>query len=204
MKVFKIVIQALILLVALIAVIGWVLPRKTTIERAIDVNTPVDPVYKILITPTESIKWSPWAKIDPEGTQWTFEGPDAGEGAIMKWASDHSKVGSGTQTWQTCIHNKEVITKLEFDAFKDPSYATFIFDEFDGYTEVTWQFEVDYGSNPFMHYFTFLTESHMGPIFEEGLLNLKEYIESKHIHEEELDIELQGDALVDSLSHLEQ
>lgn len=203
MKVLKIAVQAIVLLGVLLAGIGWILPSKKTIERAIDINTPVAPIYQILITSQETNNWSPWAQIDPENTDYTFEGPIAGEGAIMKWSSSNSDVGAGVQIWQTCIHNKEIVCKIEFEGAPEPFYATFFFDEFDGYTEVTWQLVADYGSNPFMHYMTLFTETVIGPKYEKGLRNLKKYMESKHLHEEELDIEIKGDALVDSLSHLE-
>ncbi|WP_109830005.1 SRPBCC family protein [Reichenbachiella versicolor] len=204
MKALKIVIQAVVLLGVLLAVIGWILPSKAIVERAIDINTPTDPIYKMLITPSENLNWSPWAKIDPEGTTWTYEGPSAGEGAILKWSSDHKEVGSGQQTWQTCIHNKEIINKIEFEGYAEPSYATFLFDEFDGYTEVTWQFEVNFGANPFAHYGYLFIEPELGPIFEKGLRNMKKYLEAQHLGEEELDFELEGDALVDSLQHLQE
>ncbi|MFY0625973.1 MAG: SRPBCC family protein [Reichenbachiella sp.] len=203
MKILKRVIQVIVALGILLAGCGWMISSSTQMDRAIDINTPAGPIYDILITPKEMDKWSPWDKIDPENTTYKYEGKSKGEGAVRKWASDHSDVGVGTQTWIECIHNKEVKTKIEFDGMSNPAYGTFILDEFDGYTEVTWAFEADYGSNPFMHYFTLFTESMLGPSYEEGLSNLKTYVESLHMEEEELDIELEGDALVDSLQHVQ-
>lgn len=185
--------------VGLVAVLGLMIPRYTKMDRAIDIDTHAAAVYEVLIDARQTNEWSPWAEIDPEGTKYTFEGPHAGEGAIMKWESDNSDVGSGSQEWVKCIHNKSVRTELYFGGSEYPSYATFTLDEFDGYTEVTWDFEGDFGPNPFAHYFTLFIESMLGPQYEKGLENLKRYVEATHMAEEELDIELEGDALVDSL-----
>jgi len=202
MKIFKRVMTVLVVLVILFAGCGWMISSSTYMDRAIDINTPAGPIYDILITPAKMGEWSPWDQIDPEGTTYTYEGHHKGEGAIRKWEGDET--GSGTQTWMECIHNKEVKTKLEFEGMSNPAYATFILDEFEGYTEVTWQFETDYGANPFMHYMTLFTETMLGPDYEQGLLNLKKHVESLHLEEEELDVELEGDALVDSLKHIQQ
>lgn len=204
MKILKKVLIGIVALVAIIAVLGFFIPRHATMERAIDIDTHAAPIYQMLVDPKLYNEWQPWASIDPEGTTYTYEGPKAGEGAKMSWESDHSDVGTGSQEWIKCVHNKSIRTELYFGGSEYPAYSNIVLDEFDGYTEVTWNFEGDFGPNPFTHYFTLFIEKMLGPQYETGLKNLKSVVEERFAADEELDIELEGDALVDSLQHLQQ
>ena len=188
--------------VIIVALLGWLIPSYTSIERAIDINTPAAPIYELLITPQKNIEWHPMVLEDPASTEITYEGHHRGEGATMVWNSDNSSVGSGRMELTQCVHNKSV-RALITQKGKSPIHTMFILDEFDGYTEVTWHYDTDYGMNPFKHYLALFSEQLIGPTYEDGLRNLKTIMESLHVEEAELDVELEGDHLVDSLMHLQ-
>ncbi len=188
--------------IIVVALLGWMIPSYTSMERAIDINTPAAPIYEVLINPQMNLQWHPIVLEDQESTEISFEGHRRGEGATMIWDSENSNLGAGRMELTQCKHNKSVRTLITRKG-KSAEHTMFILDEFDGYTEVTWQYDTDYGMNPFMHYKALFTEQLMGPTYEEGLINLKTLLESMHVEEEELDIELEGDHLVDSLKHLQ-
>ena len=188
--------------VIVVAILGSMISSHTSLERSIDIDTPAAPIYDILITTGMNAQWMPVRQKGGD-VEYSFEGHHKGEGATMIWKSDDSKIGSGRIELTQCIHNKSV-RALVLRQGQKPVHTEFILDEFEGYTEVTWLYDMNYGMNPFMHYLTLFTEQMIGPTYEEGLLNLKTLVEATHIHEDELDIELEGDHLVDSLKHLQE
>ncbi|UXP31065.1 SRPBCC family protein [Reichenbachiella agarivorans] len=199
MKILKIIIQTIVILTLLIAIVGWFLPREVEVYRETTIHAPMEQVYAVVNDMTQMNSWSPWHKIDPDGTTYTFEGPAAGIGSKMNWASEHKEVGTGSQEIIETRFPSYVKTKMMFGGFDAPSYATFILNEFEGNTEVKWVFETDYGSNPFFHYFSLFMDSMLGSTFEEGLANLKQTVESMPIEAEELDMSIDKDSIaVDS------
>ena len=60
--------------------------------------------------------------------------------------------------------------------------ADFIFIEENGSTQVTWTFAGDMGANPMNKIFGLLLGNILGPFYEEGLQDLKTFVESKWNH----------------------
>ena len=81
---------------------------------------------------------------------------------------------------QTIIESADyhyIKTKLEFSGFDNPSYGTWVFDEVDGTTKVTWSMDTDMGWNLIGRAFGLFFESMVGSDFEAGLSNLKQVAE---------------------------
>ncbi|MCV9385712.1 SRPBCC family protein [Reichenbachiella ulvae] len=203
MKALKIIIQVIVISMGVLALIGWFLPREVSLERSISIDASPQKIYDVTKDFRQMYNWSPWHKIDPDGTQYEFEGPDGEVGMKMSWESEHEKVGKGSQEIIELEESELVKTEMYFEGFDAPSYASFIIKEENGSSNVTWTYEGDLGPNPYMHYFGLMMESMLGPSYEEGLADLKTYVEGlpEEIEHAEMTIESDSTMMgIDSVS----
>ncbi len=175
MKVLGKILLGLVIVVVLVAVVGFLLPREVHLERSITVDAQPTEVYQAINDFQNFNKWSPWAKIDPN-TTYDYSGPSSGVGAKMSWTSDHPDVGSGSQEIIESVPNQKVTNVLLFDGF-EPSHASLIIEPSGNGSSVTWTFDGDMGNNPIGRYFGLFMEDMLGPQYEEGLGNLKNMLE---------------------------
>ncbi|HXG78725.1 MAG TPA: SRPBCC family protein [Methyloceanibacter sp.] len=81
--------------------------------------------------------WSPWAKLDPNA-KITFEGPEAGQGAVLSWAGNE-KLGEGKMTIVESRPDEAVKLKVDFvKPFEGTSNSEFVFEPEGDKTAVTW------------------------------------------------------------------
>lgn len=176
MKIVKRIFLVLILLVLLLAVIGFFLPAKVHVERSIGIKATPDRVFNYVNGFRNFNKWSPWHKLDTAAS-YTFEGPENGVGASMAWKSTNSDVGAGRQVITEVIPNEMVKMELYFMDDNKPAYATYqVMPEAEG-VKFTWSMDADMGMNPFMRWMG-LMMGMMGKVFEQGLESLKSNIEN--------------------------
>lgn len=175
MKVLIKILLGLVIVVVLLAVVGFFLPREVHMERSIAVDAEPNEIYQAVNDFQNFNKWSPWAQIDPT-TRYEYSGPASGVGAKMSWSSDHPDVGNGSQEIVESVPNQKVTNVLLFDGF-EPSYASLIIEPSGNGSTVTWTFDGDMGSNPIGRYFGLFMEDMLGPQYEEGLSNLKRVVE---------------------------
>ena len=89
---------ALALLVIVLAFAGYVAlqPAVGTVTRSATIAAPPSAVFPYVNDLHKWQDWSPWAKLDPNAKA-TFDGPQAGPGAIFSWSGDN-EVGEGKMT----------------------------------------------------------------------------------------------------------
>lgn len=177
MKYLKIAAGVVLALILLFVAGGMLLPADTHVERSIVIKAEPAKVYSLVNDYREFNKWSPWAAYDPEGTSYEYTGPDTGVGARMSWASEHPNVGVGAQEIVESNPDKMVKSKLMFDGFDAPSYASFILEPTDGGTRVTWTFDSEMDSL-LGRYLGLMMDGWVGADYERGLASLKELAES--------------------------
>jgi hypothetical protein len=123
--------------------------------------------------------WSPWAKLDPNAKT-TFEGPESGQGAVIRWAGDKSKVGTGSMTIVESKPNELVRIKFEFvEPPQSPADTAFTFKPQGEGTLVTWTMS---GERNFFEraVCTVLNmEKMVGDKYAEALANIKKIVEAK-------------------------
>ncbi|MBU2913201.1 hypothetical protein [Reichenbachiella agariperforans] len=119
MKIVKILIQTVVILLLLVALVGWLLPSEMAISRKTNIDAPASQIYEVVNNLKVSQEWSPWYKIDPDSTVYTFEGPESGIGAKMSWTSNNPEIGNGSQ--KIIESNKPTLVKYEmtFEGFKN-------------------------------------------------------------------------------------
>lgn len=189
MKIFKNIIIAIVVLVIIVLIIGFFSPRKVTFERSIIINASSSSIFEEINSVKAMQAWMSWAKIDPEGTQYTYEGPESGVGSKVSWKSEHPDVGAGVQSIVESVKNEKTRTELYFEGYDNPNYADIIILKDNGANKVTWTFEGDMGSNPIYKLMGLFMENMLGPSYEKGLKNLKELVESKPIFSIQIGIE---------------
>lgn len=169
-----------ILAVLLAAFAGYVSvqPDDFRYTRSLTMNASPETVFAQVNDLQNWNAWSPWAKLDPNAKS-TFEGPQAGQGAAMKWAGN-SDVGVGTMTITESKPAELVRFKLDFkEPFETTHQADFTFKPTTtGGTEVSWSM---YGQNNFIGKAMSVVmdcEKMVGEMFDNGLGNMKTIVET--------------------------
>lgn len=178
MKILKWLVLGTVALVLGLVAVGFVLPDTAHVQRSATINVPPSQLFEVLNGFKQAQEWSPWAKLDPQ-MQITYSGPDSGKGAMMMWKSENPAVGAGSQQIIESEPDKRIRLKLFFADFNSENYAQFLLEpEGDG-TRLTWSYDTTFGGNILGRYFGLMLDGMVGPDYERGLANLKQYVESK-------------------------
>ncbi|MCX6146478.1 MAG: SRPBCC family protein [Candidatus Kapabacteria bacterium] len=177
MKIVKISLIIIVSLIALFFVISFFLPSHCHLERSISIRATDKEIYNELNSFKNFSLWSPWAKKDPKAKYW-YSGPEVGVGSRMDWKGDPNTVGSGYQKILESRPNEFINVELVFDPYVKANASYKIKSEGNGLINVTWTFDEDMKGIS-EKYFGLIMESFLGPDYEEGVKNLKKYIESK-------------------------
>lgn len=160
---------------AVVALAVFVATRPDTfrVERSIVIAAPADAVFPHVNALRRWEAWSPWQKLDPNATA-AFEGPEAGEGAVMRWEGNRD-VGKGSMTITESRPDAFIRFRLDFlEPFEASHFSDFTFQPAGGDgTTVTWAM---HGENTFIGKaigLIFDCEAMIGPQLEQGLQNLK-------------------------------
>ncbi len=169
-------IKLLAVLVAVLVVIAFFLPRHVAVSRSLAINAPVEQVFSHVNSLRAFAVWSPWSDYDPD-MKVTFSGPETGVGSRMDWTSDQQNVGNGTQIITASEENQRVETSLDFGAM-GRAVAEFTLTPAANGTEVRWGFVTDLGMNPVARWMGLVMDRWVGSDFENGLARLKIAAES--------------------------
>ncbi len=183
MRVFKYLFFALLfMIIAFFAYGFFFLEDKVQVTRSITIDRPAKMVFKAVNSMHTFNQWSPWAKLDPEAT-YQYEGPVNGVGSKMSWKGNEA-VGSGRQTIIESVPNEKVKAELYFDGQgDDPSWATYLINDLGSSSEVSWTLDSDFKGNILSRYFGMMMDDMLGPVYEEGLQNLKTLVEAKTVYD---------------------
>jgi effector-binding domain-containing protein len=173
--VFKKILTVLIVVVVLIAVIGFLLPRHTVVKRSVTINRPASLVYATVNSFVLFPKWSPWQDLDPNMQQST-QGPRDGVGAKLVWKGN-DKVGSGTQLITASTPDQSMASDLDFGDMGTAKSLVTLAPE-GSMTRATWAVDMDMGANPIGHYIGLTMDGMLGKDFASGLGKLKVLVES--------------------------
>lgn len=173
MKVLKNVVLALIVLIALVAVGGFLIPSGYRVERSVMVQAPVEVVFDQVNDLRKNEAWSPWK--DPT-MQITYSPNSAGKGATSSWESEN--MGRGSQTIEESVPSKSIDIFLDFKEM-GTARAHWTFEESGEGVKVTQAMTGDAGMNPMKRYLNLAMDKMIGPHFERGLASLKEVSEAE-------------------------
>ena len=170
MKWLKRVVVAVVGLVAVLLVIGLLLPSGFKVQRSVQIAAPPSKVYPLIADPRQWKNWSVWNQRDP-AMQMQYSGADSGAGAQWSWQSKTE--GNGAMEFTTAVPNERIVYALSFPDMGMTSRGELQLVPEGAGTRVTWTNEGDMGGNPINRYFGVMMDSMVGPDFEAGLNNLK-------------------------------
>jgi hypothetical protein len=150
-------------------------PSTFTWTRRLVMPHPADKIFPHVNNLKKWNDWSPWAKMDPN-CKTTFEGPEEGNGAVMKWEGNRD-VGMGSITVTSSQPAKKVGYRLDFlKPMKGTSTAEMTFTPDGAGTAVDWTMT---GKNNFVAKLMGIfidCEKMIGEQFEKGLANLNDVV----------------------------
>ena len=161
------------LMAAILAFCAYValLPADFRIERTATLAAPPAQVFPHINNLRKWQEWSPWAKMDP-AAKTTFEGPEAGTGAIFNW-SGNEKVGEGRMTIIDSRPNEAIKMKLDFlKPWPASNTADFTLVPDGQQTKVTWAMSGQQGFIEKAVCVFMNMDKMVGSEFEKGLANL--------------------------------
>jgi effector-binding domain-containing protein len=165
----------LVAVVLILVVIGFLLPRQRHVERAIFIDAPPCVVFSQVNGFRHFNDWSPWVAVMPDA-QYSFEGPDFGVGSTMRWSTTEPRPESGSQTIVASTPYEQVDAEIDFGG-RGSSQIAYLLEPKDGGTMLTWSFETDFGINLLGRFWGLLLDRQLGPLFAQGLTNLKRIAE---------------------------
>ncbi len=175
MKTLKKVFFVLVALVVIFVVVGFVLPSQRHVERSVVIDAPPCVVFSQVNGFKRFNDWSPWVAVMPDA-EYDFEGPDFGVGSKMSWTATEPRPESGSQTIIASTPYERVDAELEFEG-QGTAQSSFLLNGENGGTHLTWTFDTDFGLNILGRYWGLLLDRQLGPLYAQGLANLKRIAE---------------------------
>jgi effector-binding domain-containing protein len=175
MKVLKRLFFALIAVVVILIVVGFLLPRQRHVERSIFIDAPASVVFSQINGFRHFNDWSPWVALMPDA-EYTIEGPDFGVGSKMIWFATEPRPEAGSQVVVASTPYERVDVELDLGPEGTAQVAYLLRPE-EGGTNLTWTFDTDFGINLFGRYWGLLLDRQLGPLYAQGLTNLKRIAE---------------------------
>ncbi len=120
MGIIKKILVVLILLVSIVLITAFFMPKDYAVEREITINKPVDSVFNYVRSLKNQNEFSVWANIDPKMKS-TYTGTDGQVGSISAWESKVKDVGVGEQEITKITEGKRIDFALRF---KEPMNDT--------------------------------------------------------------------------------
>jgi len=173
----KKILIALAAIVLIFLVVVAMQPSDFRVERTSTIAAPPADVFAQVNDFHKWEAWSPWAKLDP-AAKVAFEGPEAGQGAVMTWAGN-DKVGEGKMTLTESRPSDLVKINVDFvKPFEGSIISEFTFKPEGDQTAVTWAMS---GHHNFFEKALCLVMNGtkmIGDDMEKGLAQLKSVMES--------------------------
>ncbi|MBW8846828.1 MAG: SRPBCC family protein [Burkholderiales bacterium] len=170
MKALKVLLIAIVVLMAVCLAGGLMLSPKFTVTRTVQINAAPEKIYALIADPRGWKQWSAWNQRDPAMAV-EYSGPASGAGAVWAWKSKSQ--GDGRMTFTTAEPPKRLGYELFFPDFGTTSTGDFRLDANGGGTQVTWSMNGDMGANPIYRWMGLFMNKMVGPDFDSGLANLK-------------------------------
>ncbi|HEX9391319.1 MAG TPA: SRPBCC family protein [Usitatibacteraceae bacterium] len=167
----KIIIIAVIVLLAVILAYAATKPDAFRVERSISIKAAPEKIFALINDFHHWTSWSPYEKLDPAMKR-TYSGAASGQGAGYAWES-RGKAGVGRMEIMAASPAKISIRLQFIKPFEATHTAEFILEPQGDATRLTWAM---YGRDPYIAKIMclfFNRDRMIGDDFEIGLANLK-------------------------------
>ena len=173
MKILLKIIGGLAVLVLLLVLVAFALPRQYRVERSVVINAKPEAVLAQVADLRAWKNWGAWQERDPQ-MKLSYSTQTTGVGAWSAWESKSEGNGKMTITEQTTAR---VLYLLEFPDMGMKSNGSMEMVAETGGTRLIWVDAGDLGMNPLSRWFGLFLDKMIGPDFEKGLVNLKRLVE---------------------------
>lgn len=168
----------LFLLLALFLIIPLFLPASFHVERSTIIERPVEMVFQAAIDMNQRDQWDPWIEMEPDVEMDITMKPEI-IGSGYSWKGEI--IGEGKITIQEFVPNSRIKSEIEFIAPQSmKSDVLWNFEKHEKGTKTTWAFEGKL-AYPVQKWFGLFIDKSMGPQFEKGLKNFKNFVESQPV-----------------------
>lgn len=167
----KKILAALVLVVVLLVVGGFVLPTEYSLAREITIDAPPDKVHAYVGDLEKWEQWTPWQDNDPT-VEVTFGDKTTGVGASQSWTSQD---GPGSLEFTMCDPATGIAYDMKFG--ETPAKSAMTYEFVDGKTKVTWSMEGDMAVPVLGPYLRMMMPGMVGDSFDQGLEKLKSKVE---------------------------
>ena len=166
------ILLGIVVLLAALALFVATRPGHFEISRSAVIEAPASVIFPHVNNLQAWKDWSPYEKVDPNMTQ-SYEGPTAGEGAIMRW-SGNSQAGAGSTTIVESVPNERIDILLAMSKpMSCQNDVRFTFQPQGDGTLVTWHMQGEVGFVPKIFHLLMDVDAMVGGQFDEGLQALK-------------------------------
>ena len=175
MKLWKKITLALIALIALVVLGGFLVPSEFAVERSIVIDASKEQIYGPVNTLRRWPEWSVWTPENYPKMTYTYEGPESGVGAISKWTDPDN--GNGQMEITESDVASGIRYTLQFEGFPTAYGQISFSDAGENQTEVSLRMTGNMGNDPISRYFGLLMDDMMGQDFEGCLAGMKKLVE---------------------------
>jgi len=155
------------IVVVLLVIIAFFLPKEVEVSRSLTMNASQQAAYEQVADFKNWQNWMPWTRKDSTMVL-TFNESTNKVGDSYSWVG---KDGTGKLTFAQLNEFSEIGTSLVFDEM-DPSQGTWTFVPEGDKVAVTWTMKSNMGNNPMTRWFGLFFDGMIGPDFEAGLANI--------------------------------
>lgn len=173
MKLLLKILGGLAVVILLLVVVAFFLPRQYRVERALVIKAKPEAVLPQLVDLRAWKNWGAWQERDP-GMKLSYSDKQSVVGAWSQWES--AKEGNGKMTI-TSLTPTKIVYALEFPDMGMSSTGVMEVLPEAGGTKVVWSDAGDLGMNPMSRWFGLFLDKIIGPDFERGLTNMKKLVE---------------------------
>jgi effector-binding domain-containing protein len=185
MKALRIIFIVLIIIIGAYSIWMATIDPEYRVERSETIEASPDKIYNVVSDFKTWGEWSAWHKMDPD-MEITYGESSSGQGATYSWNGEVA--GAGTQTITEATPAESMKTHIAFEGMGEADGA-WKFERIEpGVTEVTWAFTGE--SAFFFRIFNLGIDEAVGNDFEQGLSNLKAYVESLPDPSDNVEIEM--------------
>lgn len=166
----------LVALLIVLLLVGLVLPTDYTVSRSVVITADVAKVHGFVGDLKRWEEWTPWKDNDPSLVV-TYGATTTGIGASQSWKGED---GDGELTLVGVDPGSGVEYSMAFviDGTRMPASGAISYRAVAGGTEVTWSMKGDAkGMGIASGWFATLSNTMVGPLFEQGLAKLKAAVE---------------------------
>lgn len=175
MKIVLKLLGGLAVLVLVLVVVAFFLPRTYRIERTIVIKAQPEVVFAQFGDLKAWKNWGSWHEKDP-AMKLSYSAKTTGVGAWSAWESKSE--GNGKMTITAIEPAKSATYLLEFPDMGMQSNGSMTLQPADGGVEVVWVDAGDLGMNPMSRWFGLFLDGMIGPDFEKGLAKMKRLVEA--------------------------